>query len=148
ACPPQCVVCGAWGRRHERLRARLEQLAGRGVRLLGGTSPDLLPALYNLATALAHPAWYEGFGLTVLEAMACGTPVVASSASSLPEVVGEAGLLLDPGDVEGWTSALERVLGDEDLRRHLRARGLDRAARFTWQRTAEATWQVIDRVVG
>jgi glycosyltransferase involved in cell wall biosynthesis len=84
----------------------------------------------------------------VLEAMACGTPVVASSASSLPEVVGEAGLLVDPADVEGWTAALERVLGDEALRQDLRTRGLRRAAGFTWQRTAEATWQVIDRVVG
>jgi len=146
--PPQLVVVGGWGWRTEALRARLESLAGRGVTLLGGTRPDELPVLYNLATVLAHPAWYEGFGLTVLEAMACGTPVVASSASSLPEVVGEAGLLVDPGDVEGWTSTLERVLGDENLRRDLRARGLDRAARFTWQRTAEATWQVIDRVVG
>src|SRR5437879_12093038 len=94
-------------------------------------SSDQLPIVYNLATALAHPAWYEGFGLTVLEAMACGTPVIASSASSLPEVVGEAGLLGDPGDGEGWTAALERVLGDEGRRRELRTRGRRRAGGFT-----------------
>ena len=146
--PPQLVVVGGWGWRHEHLRARLEGLAPRGVRFLGGMRPDQLPALYNLATVLAHPAWYEGFGLTVLEAMACGTPVVASSASSLPEVVGEAGLLVEPGDVEGWTAALERVLGDARLRDDLRERGLERAAQFTWERAAAATWQVIDRVVG
>jgi glycosyltransferase involved in cell wall biosynthesis len=145
--PPELVVVGGWGWRHEELRSRLEGLAHRGVRLLGGARPDQLPVLYNLATALAHPAWYEGFGLPALEAMACGTPVIASSASSLPEVVGEAGLLVDPGDVEGWTAALDRVLGDEGLRRDLRSRGLERAAGFTWRRAAAATWQVIDRVV-
>ena len=146
--PPELVIAGGWGWRHEELRARLEGLAHRGVRLLGGVRPDQLPGIYNLATVLAHPAWYEGFGLTVLEAMACGTPVIASSASSLPEVVGEAGLLVDPGDVEGWTAALERVLGDDRLRQDLRAQGLERAAAFTWQRTAAATWQVIDGVAG
>jgi glycosyltransferase involved in cell wall biosynthesis len=144
--PPQLVVVGGWGWRTEELRAKLDRLAGRGVRLLGGTRPDELPVLYNLATVLAHPAWYEGFGLTVLEAMACGTPVVASSVSSLPELVGDAGLLVDPADLEGWTAALERVLGDEGLRQDLRARGLQRAAGFTWQQAAAATWQVIDGV--
>jgi alpha-1,3-rhamnosyl/mannosyltransferase len=145
--PPPLVVVGGWGWRHEELRGRLERLTGRGVRLLGGIGPEQLPAIYNLATVLAHPAWYEGFGLTVLEAMACGTPVIASSASSLPEVVGTSGLLVDPGDVEGWTAALERVLGDRQLRQDLRARGLERAAGFTWQRAATATWQVIDKVL-
>lgn len=143
---PELVLAGGWGWRHEEVRARLEKWAGRGVRLLGGVPPERLPQLYNLATALAHPAWYEGFGLTPLEAMACGTPVVAADASSLPEVVGDAGLLVDPGDVEGWTRALERVLEDGELRRQLRARGLERAAGFTWSRTAEVTWRVIDEV--
>jgi len=144
--PVELVVAGGWGWRHEEIRARLEVVGGRGVRLLGAVRPDQLPHLYNLATALAHPAWFEGFGLTPLEAMACGTPVVASNASSIPEVVGEAGILLDPGDVEGWTTALGRVLEDEGLRRDLRARGLERATGFTWPLAAEATWGVIDRV--
>ena len=73
--------------------------------------------------------------------------MIASSASSLPEVVGTSGLLVDPGDVEGWTAALERVLGDGQLRQDLRAHGLQRAAGFTWQRAAAATWQVIDKVL-
>jgi glycosyltransferase involved in cell wall biosynthesis len=146
--PPQLVVVGGWGWRHEQLRAKLERLVPRGVRMLGGLRPDQLPALYNLASVLAHPAWYEGFGLTVLEAMACGTPVIASSSSSLPEVVGQAGLLVDPGDVEGWTAALQRVLDDGQLRLDLRARGLERSAGFTWHRAAMATWDLIDRVVG
>jgi len=104
-----------------------------------------MPALYNLATCLAHPAWYEGFGLTPLEAMACGTPVAASNASSLPEVVGDAGLLVDAADVEAWTDALESLCGDTELHTTLRRRGLLRAAEFSWDRAAYRTWRVMDR---
>jgi glycosyltransferase involved in cell wall biosynthesis len=143
---PPLVVGGSWGWRGEEVRARLESL-GPEVRLLGPVPAGDLPALYNLATCLAHPAWYEGFGLTLLEAMACGTPVVASRASSLPEVAGEAGLLVDPADVEGWTAALERVCEDLDLAATLRRRGLLRAAEFTWSRAAQRTWRVMDRVM-
>jgi glycosyltransferase involved in cell wall biosynthesis len=109
--------------------------------------PAELPGLYNGATCLAHPAWYEGFGLTPLEALACGTPVVASSAASLPEVVGDAGLLVDPGDVDGWTLALARLLEDASLRQDLRRRGLRRAAEFSWSRAAGGTWKVLDAVI-
>ncbi len=143
---PPLVIAGGWGWRCEEVRARLESL-GEAVRVLGSVHPRDLPALYNLATCLAHPAWYEGFGLTPLEAMACGTPVIVSDASSLPEVVGEAGLLVDPADTEAWTSALQRVCEDGELRADLRRRGLERAAELTWSRAAERTWSVIDRVV-
>jgi glycosyltransferase involved in cell wall biosynthesis len=144
---PPLVVAGGWGWRYEEVRARVERL-GPDVRLLGAVPPDDLPGLYNLAACLAHPAWYEGFGLTPLEAMACGTPVVASDASSLPEVVGDAGLLVPPADVEGWTAALARVCGDEEAAAGLRRRGLARAAEFTWQRAAARTWQVLNDVIG
>ncbi len=140
---PPLVVAGGWGWRYEEIQARLERL-GDGVRLLGGVQPEDLPALYNLATCLAHPAWYEGFGLTPLEAMACGIPVIASSTSSLPEVVGDAGILVDPADASAWTRALARVLGDPDAAADMRRRGIVRAAEFTWERTAEATWRVIE----
>ncbi len=143
---PALVVAGGWGWRCQGERERMEQL-GTDVRALGPVPPADLPALYNLATCLAHPAWYEGFGLTPLEAMACGAPVVASSASSLPEVVGEAGLLVDPADVEGWTGALERVCGDAELAATMRRRGILRAAEFGWGRAAQRTWRVIDRVL-
>jgi glycosyltransferase involved in cell wall biosynthesis len=143
---PPLVVAGSWGWSYEGVRERMERL-GPDLRLLGAVPPDDLPGLYNLATCLAHPAWYEGFGLTPLEAMACATPVVVSSASSLPEVVGDAGLLVDPADVEGWTGALERVTGDADLAATLRRRGLLRAAEFGWDRAAERTWRVLDRVL-
>ncbi|MDQ6922314.1 MAG: glycosyltransferase, partial [Candidatus Dormibacteraeota bacterium] len=87
------------------------------------------------------------FGLTPLEALACGTPVAASSAASLPEVVGDAGLLVDPADVEGWTLALQRLLDDASLRQELRRRGLSRAAEFSWRRAAGDTWKVLDAVI-
>jgi glycosyltransferase involved in cell wall biosynthesis len=142
---PELVIAGGWGWRYEQVRARIEAL-GAGVRVLGPIDPMDLPALYSLATCLAHPAWYEGFGLTPLEAMACGTPAVVSNAASLPEVVGDAGLLVDPADVEGWRAALERVCEDAELRERLGRRGRERAAVFTWERAAERTWRVIERV--
>ena len=143
---PPLVVAGAWGWRCDDVRERLAGLAPE-ARVLGGVAADDLPGIYNLASCLAHPAWYEGFGLTPLEAMACGAPVVASAVSSLPEVLGNAGLLVDPADVEGWTAALERVCGDPHEAAELRRRGLDRASEFTWRRAARRTWEVMDRVL-
>ncbi len=109
------------------------------VKLLGFIEEGDLPALYRQATLFAFPTLYEGFGLPPLEAMACGTPVVASTASSVPEVVGEAGLLVDPLDVAGWTTAMRRLLEDDSLRHRLREAGLRRASRFTWE-AAGRTW--------
>lgn len=143
---PSLLIAGGWGWRYEAVRRQIEGL-GSEVRVLGHVATDELPGLYNAATCLAHPAWYEGFGLTPLEALACGTPVAASSAASLPEVVGDAGLLIDPGDVEGWTEALQRLLEDGPLRERLRERGLRRAAEFTWRRAAGDTWKVLDAVI-
>jgi glycosyltransferase involved in cell wall biosynthesis len=143
---PPLVVAGSWGWSYDGLRERMERI-GPDLRLLGAVAPADLPGLYGLATCLAHPAWYEGFGLTPLEAMACGTPVIVSDASSLPEVVGDAGLLVDPADVEGWTAALERVASDAGLAATLRRRGLQRAAELSWDRAAERTWRVMERVL-
>jgi glycosyltransferase involved in cell wall biosynthesis len=108
-----------------------------------------LPAMYNAASLLTTPSFYEGFGLPALEAMACGTPVVVADRSSLPEVVGKAGLLVNPDDVDDIAQALARVLTDEPLRTRMRELGLVQAARFTWERTARETlamyWQVLSR---
>jgi glycosyltransferase involved in cell wall biosynthesis len=93
---------------------------------------------YRLATVYAYPSLYEGFGLSPLEAMACGTPVIAARCTSLPEVVGDAGLLVEP-DERAFARALVQLVNDAELRRTLRARGLARARLFTWQRTAEGT---------
>ena len=95
-----------------------------------------LPALYTLADLLAFPSLYEGFGLPPLEAMACGTPVVTSDNSSLPEAVGSAALLVNAEDTDGLTEALARVLGDADLRGRLTELGRAQAARFTWPEAA------------
>jgi glycosyltransferase involved in cell wall biosynthesis len=108
------------------------------VLLTGFVSDDDLPALYSGAAAFAFPSLYEGFGLPPLEAMACGTPVVTSNNSSLPEVVGDAGLLVDPLDVEALASALDRLLTDPELSSRLIRRGIARSKAFTWERTARA----------
>ncbi|MEZ4767715.1 MAG: glycosyltransferase family 1 protein [Caldilineales bacterium] len=101
-----------------------------------------LPALYSAATAFVYPSLYEGFGLPPLEAMACGTPVVCSSAASLPEVVGDAAVSIDPLRVDSLAQGLSDVLGNAGLRDDLRARGLRRAARFSWDRCAAETLAV------
>jgi glycosyltransferase involved in cell wall biosynthesis len=105
------------------------------VRFLGFVDDRTLAALYRLATVFAFPSLYEGFGLPPLEAMASGTPVVTSNVSSLPEVVGDAAMLVNPEDVSAIAHGLRKVLLDEDLRARMRARGLARAAEFSWSRS-------------
>jgi glycosyltransferase involved in cell wall biosynthesis len=112
------------------------------VRFTGFVSDDELPALYNAATLLALPSRYEGFGLPVLEAMACGTPVVCSNTSSLPEVAGQAALLVSPEDVQGWAEAITRLWNDDALLAQMRERGFAQAARFTWEHAARKTIEV------
>ncbi len=98
-----------------------------------------LPALYSGATVFAYPSLYEGFGLPLLEAMACGVPIVCSSASCLVEVVGDAAIVLDPADDDGWYQALDRVVRREDVRLDLSERGPSRVKEFSWDRTAAQT---------
>jgi glycosyltransferase involved in cell wall biosynthesis len=118
------------------------------VHFTGYVEESDLPALYNGASLFAFPSLYEGFGLPVLEAMACGTPVVTSNTSSLPEVAGDAALLIDPIDVEAIASAMRRVLEDHTLSTEMRAKGLARAREFTWERTARETIAVYERMLG
>ncbi len=120
--------------------AAVEGLGLKDQVLFPGYVPgDDLPMWYNTADVLAFPSRYEGFGMPVLEAMASGTPVVVSTASSLPQVAGDAALMAAPDDVEAWAAALDRALGDAALREELRARGIARAANFTWEETAHRT---------
>lgn len=110
----------------------------------GYVSDDDLPSLYSLADAFVFPSLYEGFGLPPLEAMACGTPVVTSTASSLPEVAGDAALLVSPTDVDELAQAIARVLDDSDLRRRLSAKGVERAGALTWRSAAKSLLEIYE----
>jgi glycosyltransferase involved in cell wall biosynthesis len=105
----------------------------------GHVKQEHLPALYGAAEMLVFPSLFEGFGFPVIEAMACGTPVVTSNISALPEVAGDAALLVDPHSVEEISAAMTRLRDDSVLRSSLRTRGLTRAKEFTWKRAAEQT---------
>jgi alpha-1,3-rhamnosyl/mannosyltransferase len=136
------VVAGMSGWLTNTISRRLEQARSRGqVRLLGHVSDDPLPALYAGAAMLSYPSIYEGFGLPPLEAMASGVPVAVSNRASLPEVVGDAGILLEPHDVDGLTSAMLRIVEDGQFANDLMMRGLERATGFTWQQCASLTMQ-------
>ncbi|HEY74904.1 MAG TPA: glycosyltransferase family 4 protein [Thermoflexia bacterium] len=143
------VVVGGRGWLYEGIFAAVEDMAlGDRVRFLEGVPSADLPALYNGAVLLALPSFYEGFGLTALEAMACGTPVVVSDRGALPEVVGEAGVRVDPEDVEGIAEGMATLLSDPRLREQLVAMGRARAAELTWEKTAHGTLDVYRRVLG
>lgn len=116
------------------------------VRFLGYVPDEELPALYSAATFMAFPSLYEGFGLPVLEAMACGAPVLASNTPATGEVARDAALLVDPLDVTALEQSMDRLLSDGALRAELRARGLERAKQFSWQRTARQTMIVYEIV--
>ena len=134
---------------YDEVKATVEKLGlKQDVLFLGHVPDEDIPALHSLADLLVMPSMYEGFGLPPLEAMACGTPVVASSATSLPEVVGDAGLLVAPREARALAEAIEYVLSDSDLRNRMIERGLARASAFTWERTAKETASVYRRVLG
>jgi glycosyltransferase involved in cell wall biosynthesis len=131
------------------VRERIRTLGlGPRVRLLGHVSEATLPGLYTAAELLAFPSLYEGFGLPALEAMACGTPVCASSTTGLGEAVGDGGVTFDPRSVEEIAESIQQVLDDPELRATLRANGLERAGRFTWRRSAEETAAVYREAIG
>lgn len=143
------VVAGRRGWLYEGVQVLVEQLGlTKTVVFSGPASREELVNLYNAALALVYPSLYEGFGLPPLEAMACGTPVLCADTSSLPEVVGDAGILLPPLDVEAWADALRRVVEDEELRARLSARGLQRARAFSWRRAAVETVAVYREALG
>ena len=141
------VIVGRRGWLYGDFFARLEQSPARDAVHFPGYVPDAdLPAIYAGAQALVFPSLYEGFGLPVLEAMACGTPVAASHASSIPEIGAEAVLYFDPTDTEAMTETIRTLLRDADLRADLRQRGFGQAARFSWERAAAETEAVYDAV--
>jgi glycosyltransferase involved in cell wall biosynthesis len=148
--PCRLIIRGEGRPAHARLlRERIESLGLRdAVAFAGYTGEDSLRQLYSDAACLVLPSLGEGFGLPVLEAMACGTPVITASASSLPEVAGDAALMVDPYDALGLADAMYRTLTDNGLREDLRQRGLRRVAAFTWKRTALEVSRVLDATFG
>ncbi|RME33796.1 MAG: glycosyltransferase family 1 protein [Thermoflexia bacterium] len=139
------VIAGGRGWMYEEVLEEAVRFPHR-VRVLGFVDEEDLPALYRGARLFVMPSFYEGFGLPVLEAMACGVPVVCSGVSSLPEVAGDAALLVDPADEEGLAEAMRRALEDGALREQMRTLGLARAATFTWDRAARQLLEGLRKV--
>jgi glycosyltransferase involved in cell wall biosynthesis len=117
------------------------------VRFTGYIPQEELPLVYNLASLFVYPTKYEGFGLPALEAMACGVPVITTKIASLPEIVGDAGILIPSNNIEELFNAMSRVLEDQALREKLTSDGQLRAKKFSWERTAQLTWQVYQQVM-
>jgi glycosyltransferase involved in cell wall biosynthesis len=145
----QLVLAGPFGWKYRGLlraidRARLAS----SVRFLGYVDPDDLPVIYSLARVVAQPSLYEGFGFPILEGMATGVPVLTSDRSAMAEIGAGAALLVDPESTDAVADGLCRLLDEDDLRSHLRATGLRRAAEFSWQRTAEQVLRIYDEAGG
>jgi glycosyltransferase involved in cell wall biosynthesis len=142
------VIAGHWDSRYPEVRQYVE-IAGLKDRIVfaGPVDEDDLPALYSGATLFVFPSLYEGFGLPVLEAMACGVPVVCSNISSLPEVAGDAALLVDPLDVNALAETMSQTLAGEDLQQEMRQKGMIQVAKFSWERAARETLAVYHQVI-
>lgn len=143
--PHLLVVAGKRGWKNEELDAQLAKLPAEvssQIVFTGYVPDEDLPTLYGGADAFCYPSVYEGFGLPPLEAMACGCPVLCSRVSSLPEVVGDAGILLPSNDSDAWATALEKLIGNDNIRERWRGHGLERARLFSWKKTAEGTLAV------
>jgi len=145
---PQLVVVGAEGWLMDELFAFIKQSSiGDRLLLTGYLDDDDLRALYSACTVFVYPSIYEGFGLPPLEAMACGAPVIASNIATFQETLGSAAQLVAPNDVEALARSIVEILGDEDRRRALSRRGLEQAAKFSWERTAQLTLDVYREVL-
>jgi glycosyltransferase involved in cell wall biosynthesis len=144
---PALVIAGRKGWLYQSVFDRVRDLGlEERVQFTGYVKDGEAPTLLSAAELFVFPSLYEGFGLPPLEAMACGTPLICSNASSLPEVVGEGGIMFDPHDVRELSGAMNRVLCDERLRNELRARGVEQASRFSWERAAAETLSVYQTV--
>lgn len=141
------ILAGGKGWFYDQVFRQIEELGiEERVRLTGYVPREDLPALYCAATAFVYPSLYEGFGLPPLEAMACGTPVITSNTSSLPEVVGDAGIMVDPHDTESLAESIVKVLNNAEIRDSMREKGLARAGKFSWKETARRTLNVYQNV--
>lgn len=145
---PPLVLAGPYGWGSRDMMRRLESLAPLGVQVLGHVDREKLVRVFQAATIFVYPSFYEGFGLPAAEAMACGIPTVVSNVSSLPEVVGDAGLQVEPTDPGDLMSAVRSLLASPARREDLRGRSLERATRFRWERTAAEMEEVFREAIG
>lgn len=143
------VICGQPDKQNPDVAAQVEAAKGRGLKVITpGFVPDEdLAPLYSAAAVFVHPSWYEGFGIMILEAFASGVPVVTSNVSSLPEVVGDAGLLVDPKDPKDIAAKIRQVLDDAQLAESLKQKGLERVKQYSWRKMAEETLAIYQQVL-
>ena len=137
--PHQLVVCGRWDKKEDELK---DILKGRYIRYLGEVPSRDLAVLYSITDVLVHLSRYEGFGLTVLEAMQCGTPVVCSNISSLPEVVGDAAFMVSPDDIKNAADIVYNILMNKERSEGLVEKGIERAREFSWTKAAKETLEI------
>jgi glycosyltransferase involved in cell wall biosynthesis len=142
------VIAGRFGWNYRQVLEEIDRLDLQDLVSFTGYVPRQdLPIVYNLASLFVYPTLYEGFGLPALEALACGTPVITSEVASLPEIMGEAGILIPPGDGQALSQAILSVLSDQALRERMKEKGPQQAAAFTWERTARQTLQVYHHIL-
>ncbi len=143
------VICGKPDKQNPEVAAQVESAKGRSLKVITpGFIPDEdLAPLYSAATVFVHPSWYEGFGIMILEAFASGVPVVTSNVSSLPEVVGDAGLLTDPRNPKDIAAAIKKILDDPQLAESLKQKGLERVKQYSWRKMAEETLAIYQQVL-
>ncbi|GAB1421974.1 glycosyltransferase family 1 protein [Anaerolineales bacterium] len=145
-CPP-LVIIGKKGWLFEGILAQIEQLNSKRIIWKESIETDQLPAVYNQALAVLTPSFYEGFGLPALEGMACGTVPIVSNRSSLPEIVGDVGILIEPEDSSSITKAMEKVQQDSEWRITMQQKAIERAQQFTWEKTAEIVLNSYQKVL-
>ncbi len=143
----QLLIAGASGWKTSAIHGEYErlELTEKEVKFLGYVPDEDMNKLYSGAALFVFPSIYEGFGIPPLEAMASGTPVIGSNSSSLPEVAGDAGILLDPYDISAWKENIEKIMSDPALQNGMRLKGIERAGLFSWEKSARQTLQVFER---
>ncbi len=146
--PCSLVLAGSQGVGYNKVRRVIQKSTCRDTIIeLGWVPEEHLPCLIHGAEAVVHPSWYEGFGMQIVQAMACGTPVIASTAGSLPEILGGAGLLVSPDDIDEMAFAMHDVLTNPKLKRTLSIKGGERAQEYSWEKTAAHTWNLLEKAL-
>ena len=140
------VLAGGKGWLDEEIEEKLTELKELNIIRTGYVADEDLPALYSGATVFVYPSFYEGFGMPPLEAMACGTPVITSNNSSLPEVVGEAGIMIDAKDTKALTESIEKVISSKKLQNEMLKKGIKQAKKFSWEKSAKKLYELIQTI--